>query len=162
AFPSVLTPKDPDNPPDPAQHLGAFDQLVAAGVDTMSITPRASTHYEWGYQPFPASFPASRYGERMSFHYTLAWFDRYLKGDTSATARLITRTFDDSADASSIGAGTYDEQKALADPADPGAGNVPYTIDGKCVANLLSFSYDSAYRLEGGRQASRDLRGRGC
>jgi dienelactone hydrolase len=162
AFPSVLTPKDPANPPNPAQHLGAFDQLVAAGVDAMSITPRASTHYEWGYQPFPASFPASRYGERVSFHYTLAWFDRYLKGDAKATARLTTLTFDRSADASSIGAGTYDGARALADPFDPGAGNIPYTINGKCVANLLSFSYESAYRLEGGRQESSDLRGRGC
>ena len=39
---------------------------------------------------------------------------------------------------------------------------MPYTIAGKCAANLLSFYYASAYRLEGGREDSRDLRARGC
>jgi hypothetical protein len=162
AFPSVLAPKDPSNPPDPRVHLGAFNQLVGAGVDTMSITPRASTHYEWGYQPFPASFQASRYGERVSSHYTLAWFDRYLKGDRSATTRMTALRFDGSSDEHSIGAGTFDENKAQADPANPGAGNVPYTVAGKCAANLLSFYYHSAYWLDHGRLRSDDMRARGC
>jgi dienelactone hydrolase len=161
-FPSVLTPKDPASPPDPREHLGDFDRLAGTGVDTMSITTRASTHYEWGYQPFPASFPATRYGERVSFHYTLAWFDRYLKGDKSATNRLVALTYDGSADASSIGAGTFDETQSLADPTNPGAGNVPYKIAGKCAANMLSFYYDSAYSLEGGKLRSDDMRARGC
>ena len=162
AFPSILTPKDPAKPPDPNQHLNAaYAQLTGAGVDAMEITTRASTHYEFGYQPFPASFQASRYGERIAFHYTLAWFDRYVRGDKSGTQRLTTRTFDASSDAHSIGAGTFDAS-AVGDPADPGAGNVPYTIEGRCVATLLSFYYHSAYRLEGGRNVSDDLRQRGC
>lgn len=161
-FPIFSTPMNPDSPPDPEGHMGAFDRLQAAGVDVMSVTTRASTHYEWGYQPFPASFPATRYGERISFHYTLAWFDRYLKGDVSATERLATLTFDDSSDRHSIGAGTFDPELLLADPFNPAAGNVPYEIAGECVANLLSFYYHSAYHLEGGALASSDMRGRGC
>ncbi|MGH7897025.1 MAG: hypothetical protein ACREQQ_03685, partial [Candidatus Binatia bacterium] len=49
AFP--LTPIPMLANPDPDQHLTglAYDQLAAAGVDVMSITPRASDHYEWGY-----------------------------------------------------------------------------------------------------------------
>jgi hypothetical protein len=163
AFPSILAPKDPSNPPDPDQHLkAAYSQLVAAGVDTMAIDTRASTHYEFGYQPFPASFQASRYGERVASYYTIAWFDRYLKDDPSAAGRLTTITFDASADVHSIGAGTFDPAAAAADPTNPAAGNAPYEIAGNCVANLLSFYYHSAYSLDGGTTTAPDMRARGC
>ena len=160
AFPATGTPKT--SPPNATRHFGAFDQLRAAGVDAMSVTTRASDHYEFGYQPYPADFPASRYGERVAFYYSLAWFDRYLKGDPSGTDRLTSFVFDDSADRHSIGAGTYDAQKAASDPTNPFAGNVPYTIGGKCAANLLSFYYASGYGLEGGGLQSGDMRARGC
>jgi len=160
AFPATGTPKA--SAPNATQHFGTFSQLSSAGVDAMSITTRASDHYEWGYQPYPANFPSSRYGERVAFYYSLAWLDRYLKGDASATARLAAYVFDDSSDRRSIGAGTYDPQRALADPANPFAGNVPYTIASKCAANLLSIYYASAYRLEGGQVASSEMRSRGC
>ena len=158
AFPATPTPMTSN--PDPDQHVAgtAYEQLVAASVDTMTITPRASDHYEWGYQPFPANFPSSRYGERVSLYYTLAWFDRYLKHDDTATSRLIRGFFDESADRHSIGAGTYDAALAAASPSDPFAGNVPYSIEGKCTANLLSFYYRSAYHLEGGEYHSGDMR----
>ena len=160
AFPQPPLPKSPQSPPDPAQHLGAYQQLVAAGIDSMEITPRASTHYEWSYQPFPASLPASRLGELVSGYYTLAWFDRYLKKDPSALNRLTGTHFDSSIDRHSIGTGTYDPALAAAHPSDPTAGNVPYTIGGTCVANALSFYYTSAFHL--GSRGSSDLRARGC
>ncbi len=156
AFPATPTPMLAN--PDPDQHKGAFAQLVAANVDTMTITSRASDHYEWGYQPFPANFPSSRYGERVALYYTLAWFDRYLKNDPTATPRLIAGSFDETADAHSIGAGTYDPVLAAAHPDDPFAGNVPYQIADKCTANLLSIYYRSAYHLEGGALQSGDMR----
>jgi hypothetical protein len=160
AFPTTVAPMAA--PPDPTQHLGAFDQLATAGVDAMSVTTRASNHYEFGYQPDPANLPASRYGERVAFYYSLAWFDRYLKGDTTATNRLVARRFDASSDRRSIGAGTYDPARAAAHPDDPFAGNVPYKIAGKCSSDLLSFNFASAYRLEHGARRHRDLRARGC
>jgi len=163
AFPSVIAPKLPSSPPDPKQHVkAAYSQLSGAGIDAMQITTRASTHYEFGYQPFPASFQASRYGERVAFYYSLAWFDRYVRGDTSAADRLTALRFDSSSDAHSIGAGTFDPSLVSANPADPGAGNVPYKIEGKCVSTLLSFYFDSAYSLDGGALRSDDLRHRGC
>ncbi len=155
-FPSVLEPQNPESPPDPQTYINdTFSQTVAAGVDSMLIVPRASTHYEFDYEPFPASLQASRYGERVAFYYVLAWFDKYLDnniardGDT-ATQRLTAEHFDASADASSIGAGTFNPAVAAADPTNPAAGNVPYTIAGDCVSNLLSFYYQSAYWLNDG------------
>ena len=159
-FPSVLEPMNPESPPNPTLHQDfAYAQTVKAGLDSMVIVPRASTHYEFDYEPFPASLQSSRYGERVAFFYTLAWFDRYLRNNVvrdghTATQRLTAGYFDASADASSIGAGTYNPSAAAADPTNPAAGNVPYMIAGKCVSNLLSFYYQSAYSLNGGALAN--------
>lgn len=161
-FPQPPLPIAPRSAPDPSRRLGPQRQLVAKGVDAMTIVPRASSHYEYGYQPFPASFPASRYGERTSFHFALAWFDRYVKGDRTATTRLTARVYDGSVDGSSIGAGTFDAAAAAADPTNPKAGNVPYRIRGLCVADTLSFYYRSSFWLDGGRLRSADMRRRAC
>jgi hypothetical protein len=156
-FPSVLEPQNPMSPPNPAQYIDdTFTQTVAAGVDSMLIVPRASTHYEFDYLPFPSSLQASRYGERVAFYFILAWFDKYLDHNVArdghtATKRLIATYFDGSADASSIGAGTYNPAAAAADPTDPAAGNVPYQIAGTCVSDFLSFYYQSGYWLDGGK-----------
>lgn len=163
AFPSLLAPQNPESPPNPTQHEdSAYRQTVDAGVDSMVVVPRASTHYEFSYQPFPGSLQASRYGERVAFYYTLAWFDRYLEGQQAAVSRLTGTYFDGSADTSSIGAGTFDPAAAAADPADPAAGNVPYRIGGDCVSDLLSFYYDSGYRLDEGKLTANALQRRGC
>ena len=159
----MLEPKQASAPPDPEQHEEfAYAQTVKARVDSMVVVPRASTHYEFDYEPFPASLQASRYGERTAFYYSLAWLDRYLKGEKSATRRLTAVYFDASADASSIGAGMFDPTAAAADPTDPAAGNVPYKIAGDCVANLLSFYYHSDYSLNGRTLEGTDMQGRGC
>ena len=151
--------QNPDNPPNP-EHNGslaggetprqAYDQLRKAGIDTGLITQRSSQHNESSYG---GSSQASRYGERVAFYYTLAWFDRYVKGDRAATQRLLATRIDDSADRSSIGSGTYD---AAADR------NVPYRIEGDCVANRVSIYYRSSLWLERGAAEVRDLRRRGC
>ena len=87
-FPSVLEPQNPESPPDPQTYINdTFSQTVAAGVDSMLIVPRASTHYEFDYEPFPASLQASRYGERVAFDYVLAWFDKYLDNNIAARRR---------------------------------------------------------------------------
>jgi hypothetical protein len=162
-YPFPTTPTPMSSNPDPDKHVNtAYAQLISATphVDAMTVTPRASDHYEWGYQPFPANFPSSRYGERTSLYYTLAWFDRYLKQDITGTIRLVSAFVDATADRHSIGAGTYDANLAAANPTDPTAGNVPYKIEGECTANLQSFYYHSAYSLEGGALHSSDMRGK--
>ena len=149
-----FNPTSMSAPPDPHAQDAAYRQLTAAGTDSMIVQLRSSTHLEYTYVPY--ILPASRLGERVAFYYTRAWFDRYVKGDRSALARLTARRFDASADTSSIGAGTYDPARAAADPTDTTAGNVPYKIKDLPVADRLSIYYESEYRL--GRTSCLDMR----
>jgi len=140
-----FNPEPMSSPPDPQSKAAAYQQLTQAGTDAMQVGLRSSMHLEYSYVPY--ILPASRLGERVAFYYTLAWFDRYLRGSSTAYDRLIGQTFDDSADVHSIGAGTYDPAAAAANPTDTAAGNVPYRIQGLPVADRLSFYYDSEYSL---------------
>lgn len=144
-----FNPQPMQTAPDEHAKDAGFRQLEAAGVDTMQVALRSSTHLEFGYVPY--ILPASRLGERVTFYYTLAWFDRYLKDDSNATSRLTATTFDDSSDVHSIGAGRYD----------PVLGNQPYEIGGQPVADRLSIYYASGYSLEDGALHCSDMR-RGC
>ena len=128
-----------------------FNQVAAAGVDSMQISLRGSTHLEYTYVPY--ILPASSFGERVAFYYTLAWFDRYIRGinnatvATSAARRLTAFTFGTSSDVHSIGAGSFSPTKALADPTDPTAGNESPEVAGFVAADQLSIYYPSMYRL---------------
>jgi dienelactone hydrolase len=134
-----------DAPPDPLAKQGGYAELAKAGIDTAEVVLRGATHLEYTY--IPLVLPASRLGERFASNYTVAWFDRYLKGDPAAYKRLTATEYDGGADATSIGAGDFSQDAALADPTNPEAGNVPYTIAGMPVANTLSFYSKSAYSL---------------
>jgi dienelactone hydrolase len=146
----VCIPQPYTSPPDP---LGPgnkdedFRRLRDAGVDSMKVTLRAATHLDFT-QLTPGS--GSRYGAAVAFYYTLAWFDRYLRGATPD--RLVATRFDDSGDVHNISGGTYD----------PSTGqNVPAFIAGQPVADRLSFDFRSAYFLDRGRYRCEDMRA-GC
>lgn len=139
-------------PTDPDAGTGTFERFRDAGVDSYQVALRSSTHLEWTYIPY--ILPASSEGERVAMHYTLAWFDRYLKGGgtaelltaeqhaqrADARRRLLLTDFDGSADASAIGAGTYDAATNS---------NVPHTLAGEPVADHLSRYLRSAYAFDG-------------
>lgn len=148
-------------PSDPDADTGTFERFREAGVGSYQVALRSSTHLEWTYVPY--ILPASSEGERVAMHYTLAWFDRWLKGGqealpaserrtqrADARRRLLAAEFDASADASAIGAGTYD---AATDS------NVPHTLAGEPVADHLSRYLRSAYAFDG--HDCRDVRA-GC
>jgi dienelactone hydrolase len=169
--------------PAPGSKYTFYDAIRAAGVDAMQVAPRASTHLDWtrfaGANPFGPSIDHGVYGEMVATYYTLAWLDRYVAASGTAATRAAkrqsstvakdalrrltasgTQRFDDSADAHSIGAGFFDARKA--DTArKPEAGNVPITIGGIPVRNLLSFQYDTRYSLDGGTRNCDDVRA-GC
>ena len=116
----------------------------------MKIALRAATHLD--FTEFPQA-NGSRYGVATAFYYTLAWFDRYLKGADDAPAPAARRRrFDDSADVHNISGGR----------ADPATGaNLPALIAGQPVADRLSFHFRSAYFLDGGRSRCESMRA-GC
>jgi alpha-beta hydrolase superfamily lysophospholipase len=141
-------------PPDPHSKMAGYDQVKASGLDTEIVAFRGATHLTYTY--IPLVFQASELNERMASYYTLAWLDATLKGKRSGLDRLTATKFDDSADKTSIGAGTYDPTQV--DPTDPYSGNVPYTIAGIDVANAVSFYYQSAYSLPSAGKTCVDMR----
>ena len=150
--------------PVPTGKWTRFDDFRAAGVDTMQISLRSSTHGEWSNPIHPAQLPAtggSLYGEAVSAYYLLSWFDYYLRGSQDALQRLTaTSTFDQFSDRYASGTGHFDAAKARA-AQNIEAGNVPITIGGISIRNRLSWWYPSRYFLDKGKQACEDMRA-GC
>jgi dienelactone hydrolase len=148
----VCLPERRSTPPDPrgpGNKDEDFRRLRAVSVDTMKIALRAATHLDFTEWP---EANGSRYGAVTTFYYTLAWFDRYLKGADDALARLTATTFDDSADVHNVSGGRWDPDTRQ---------NVPPAIAGQKVANRLSFHFRSAYYLRGGRHRCENMRA-GC
>jgi hypothetical protein len=65
-----------------------------AGVDTSEIIIRGGSHLDFSFIPNQA-FGASLRGADEIAWYTTAWFDRYLRGDPGADARLLTERWRD-------------------------------------------------------------------
>jgi dienelactone hydrolase len=67
-----------------------------AGVDTGAIVIRGGSHLDFSFIPFPPAYtPGPPFGATLRgadevAWYTSAWFDKYVKGDSSADARLLT------------------------------------------------------------------------
>lgn len=87
-----LTPQPNTSEPDRAAKTVASKRLSAVGTDNMQLVIRGGTHYESSVIPNPA-FGGSLRGNDLAVFYTVAWFDRYVKGDGSATKRLLTQRF---------------------------------------------------------------------
>ncbi len=60
-----------------------------AGVDTAELVIRGGTHFEGAFIPNPA-FTGTLRGNDLVAWYARAWFDKYVKGDPSADAQLLT------------------------------------------------------------------------
>jgi dienelactone hydrolase len=149
----VCLPVPYDSPPDPrgpGDKDTDFQRVSGAGVDSMKVSLRAATHLD--FTEFAPTPPSSRHGAIVASYYTLAWFDRYLKGSAGALARLTAARFDRSADLHYISGGTYDPVLGR---------NVPAHIAGQPVSDRLSFHFRSAYWLDGGRVRCDNVRA-GC
>ena len=156
----VCLPERYPSPPDPfgpGNKDDDFQRVRRARVDTMKIALRAATHLD--FTEFPQA-NGSRYGVITTLYYTLAWFDRYLRGSASGEKalaadglrRLVATGFDDSADRHYISGGTFD----------PATGaNLPAQIGGQAVRDRLSFHFRSGYWLAGGRHVCENMRA-GC
>lgn len=159
------TAPDPDGPGNKGDDFGLLEE---AGVDTMQVPLRAALHLDWSAG---RSTGGNRYAEPVTVYYTLAWFDRYVRGATEpdvasdAFERLTTTEFDDSADRHNISQGVFDPELA-AESTDPFAGNVPYSIGGLPVADRLSFYFRAKCSLtvpdSSETVVADDIRAEGC
>lgn len=137
------------DPRGPGSKDDDFVRTAAAGVDTMKLSLRAATHLDFSVLPAGVG---SRYGQAVTSYFTLAWFDRYLRGDPAAAARLTAPRFDESADRHAIGGGTFESLSGR---------NRPVRLGGLAVRDRLSFHWRTAWSLDSGSRACADVR-RGC
>ena len=131
----------PTQAPDPhREEKTGFDGWKAAGVDSMVIVPRASTHLE--YTDIAYVLPASRYGQDVASHYTQAWLGKYLQHDPAADDALLATSFD------------------YLEPDSTGTWRT-VALD---RAEHLSFYFCSGYDIgtASGRQTNDDIAGVGC
>jgi dienelactone hydrolase len=127
------TPGSPTQAPDPRrEEKTGFDLWRRAGVDSMVVVPRASTHLE--YTDIPLVLPASRYGQDLTSVYVQAWLDRYLRHRPAPLLATSFRYLEP------VGGGVW----------------APVTLKRD---DLLSFYYCSGYRLPEG--TCTDVTGRG-
>lgn len=93
----LLAPEPYTVTPNPQAKEAASLVYTKAGVDTGEIIIRGGTHLDFTDTP-TGLIPASLRGIDMATWYTMAWFDKYLKHEPSADARLLsTRWRDDAA-----------------------------------------------------------------
>ena len=83
-----LNPQPTTTAPDPAGHLAAERAWAKAGLDTMTFTVRGGVHTEWAVYPLISL--GTSYGTAMANYYSLAWMDRYVRGDHHATTRIVS------------------------------------------------------------------------
>jgi pimeloyl-ACP methyl ester carboxylesterase len=138
-------------PPPTALHATRRDytQAVARRVPVQFAVLAGSTHQEFAYVGPEAHLPASAAGQRVATYFALGWLDRWLKGDRTATRRLLASRYDGSVDASSIGLGHWDPATQT---------NQPYRLSGIAVRDTLSRYYVSRADLDG--RHCKDLRAR--
>jgi hypothetical protein len=75
--------------PDPLGKSPISLDYSKAGVDTGELIIRGGSHLDFSFIPNQA-FGASLRGPDLTDWYTTAWFDKYLKHDPSADARLLS------------------------------------------------------------------------
>jgi dienelactone hydrolase len=133
-----------------------YSALRSRNVDTMGLSFRAWTHTDYNGNGGPAG---NRWAELTSNYFTLAWFDRFIKGKLVLPAGAAERAyrqsiaqdaydrlrvtpgklFDDSADRHNISMGFWDPALAASSLDPVFGGNVIYTLEGTPIRNRLSF-----------------------
>ncbi|HET9103620.1 MAG TPA: hypothetical protein VFN55_09725 [Solirubrobacteraceae bacterium] len=84
-----LPPTPNTSLPDPSFKAQESYAYSRAGVDSGEIVIRGGSHLDFSFIPNQA-FGASLRGPDVTDWYATAWFDRYLKGDPGAVARLLS------------------------------------------------------------------------
>jgi hypothetical protein len=85
-------PPQPSPGSDPNGKLPGYVAARDAGIDVQELVIESGSHMAWSHVTW--AYTAS-WSEQVAFHYSLAWFDRYLYGDRkrdglTGTERLTT------------------------------------------------------------------------
>jgi dienelactone hydrolase len=96
-----LPPTPNETVPQPLGKSAGSLAYTSAGVDTGEIVIRGGSHFEFSFIP-NQGFGASLRGVDMATWYSLAWFDKYVKGDPTADARLLTTRWQSDAPSAAI------------------------------------------------------------
>jgi hypothetical protein len=122
---------------DPSAKATESLAYTRAGVDSGEIIIRGGSHLDFSFIPNPA-FGASLRGADEIAWYTTVWFDKYLKHNPKADARLLTDRW------------RHDRAEAAVDPKHDG--------------NMFSFYYPSRLdiRLADGRRVRFENMRKGC
>jgi hypothetical protein len=87
--------------PNPLAKATESKAYTAAGVDSGEIIIRGGSHLDFSFIPLVA-LGASLRGPDLTAWYTTAWFDKYLKHDPAADARLLTTRWQHDADEAKV------------------------------------------------------------
>lgn len=87
--------------PDPGAKSMWSHAYSDAGIDSGEIIIRGGSHLDFSFIPL-AAFGASLRGPDLTDWYTTAWFDKYLKHDPAADARLLTTRWQHDADEAAV------------------------------------------------------------
>ncbi len=96
-----IPPEPNTSQPDPLAKSTESRVYTQKGVDTGEIIIRGGTHYDFDWIP-NSGFPATLRGADEITWYTTAWFDKYVKGDSTADSRLLTNRWRDDAQESAV------------------------------------------------------------
>jgi dienelactone hydrolase len=87
-------PRARTSPPDPQGANGASRDFSRRGVPTAQVNTKGGTHFEYGVIP-NAGFPATLRGLDQTAWYTIAWFEKYVRGSRDADRLLLTNRWQD-------------------------------------------------------------------
>jgi dienelactone hydrolase len=94
-----LPPEPNSSQPDPESKSAESVHYSNAGVDSGELIIRGGSHLDFSWIPNP-DFGATLRGADMIAWYTTAWFDKYVKQNPEADARLLSdRWFNDAQEA---------------------------------------------------------------
>lgn len=162
-FASSLTTARTAFPANRDRAVEPYDIHVSRGMDVWHSTLRSSSHTD--YNGYGVGLGGNRYAEVVINYYTMAWLDRYVKGELvlddgevvasagrtasqerayrqaiaqDAFDRLTALRFDDSADIHNVSMGFFDPVQLIESGNPIWGGNVPYTIEGMNVVDRWS------------------------
>jgi dienelactone hydrolase len=86
-YETFVLPPQPTPGSDPNGKLAGYAAARDAGIDVQELVIESGSHMAWSHVTWAYT---ATWSEQVAFHYSLAWFDRYLYGDMPRDGRTGT------------------------------------------------------------------------